>query len=391
MFGHALCNINGIGEDVIGSSCSWGSEYWGFFIADEGAWGYSPVGYDGPGGCWNRDFSSWSGHYCAEEGDVIGLAHGTYGTEPAFYSFEQICENKLAVTDVKVYVDGDKSSADEDGGRIRNVKPGSVIEMEVEVKNLYTDEEDIDINNIMVEGVIEDIDDGSNLYDEADDFDLRPEKDKAVALKFNIPYDVEEDDYDLILSVEGRDANGVEHKLEIEYEVKVEKENEDIMIKSLDLSSPIIECGMATKVDVRIMNTGEEDVNGSIKISNEELALLQTKNFELGEGAERSFDFAIDTLNAKNGVYPIKIFLDFGFDTREETLELEIFGCGEEIKQTTGADYGPPQPASITGFANLQTTKQEKDFFETTSWQVIVLVFAIVGVAFGLLLIFNIK
>ena len=47
-----------------------------------GDWEYLPVGFEGPGGCWSRELTSSIGHYCAEEGDVIGFRYGGFGNFP---------------------------------------------------------------------------------------------------------------------------------------------------------------------------------------------------------------------------------------------------------------------------------------------------------------------
>ncbi|MFH1506145.1 MAG: hypothetical protein ABIE94_04135 [archaeon] len=391
LFGHALCNIEGVGDNVVGTGCAWGSEYWGFFIANNNDWQYSPVGFDGPGNCWNNDVNSWDGHYCARQGDVIGLSYGSYGTEPTFFPYDEICENKLKFKDVKIYVDDDKSSADEDGGRITDVKPGSVIEIKIEIENLFTDEEDIDINNIEVSAIIYDIDDGDNLDDDASDFDLGPEKDETVNLRFKIPYDAEEDTYDLLLTAEGTDDNGVEHKAEIEYDLRIKKEDEEAVIKNLELSPQVIECGRTSSLEVELINTGEDDLEVSIQMSNEELNLFETRNPKLGEGDTRSYSFEISTSGADNKIYPIKVFFDFGYETRTEILDLEIFGCEEEVKQGnvegTNTYTNPPEGTFIaTGFASKEV---EEDFFNTIGWYVLLIVLAIIAIVIGIIMIYR--
>ena len=66
-WGHGMCSINSIGCPEDNCYCS--SDYWGFYIGT-GSWHYSPVGFDA-GDCWNRDWNSWDGHYCARDGDLI--------------------------------------------------------------------------------------------------------------------------------------------------------------------------------------------------------------------------------------------------------------------------------------------------------------------------------
>ncbi len=92
-YGHALCKINGVGDDASGTACAWGSNYWGFYIKEfnDENWTYSPVGHDGGSDCWNGDFISYDGHYCARDKDMLGYAYGEYGTIPMLYNFRNVC------------------------------------------------------------------------------------------------------------------------------------------------------------------------------------------------------------------------------------------------------------------------------------------------------------
>jgi len=97
MFGHSLCKINGVGTDVSGDYCKYTGKYWGLMLADNGAWTYMPVGWDGGDNCWNQDPASFTGHYCAREGDVLGYRFGEWGDMPGFESFEEICRPRSRI------------------------------------------------------------------------------------------------------------------------------------------------------------------------------------------------------------------------------------------------------------------------------------------------------
>ncbi len=90
--GHGLCGIESIGCPSSNCWCG-GDSYWGFMIKGYGEsdWTYSPVGFDGGDSCWNGELTSWDGHYCAESGDLLAVAYGTYGTQPSSYDFDDIC------------------------------------------------------------------------------------------------------------------------------------------------------------------------------------------------------------------------------------------------------------------------------------------------------------
>jgi len=90
--------INGIGSDPAGDACSDWSSYWAFSLSldRDGGWTtHSPVGFTA-GSCWNRDYEtpSYDGHYCAQEGDVIGLHYTNEfpSGHPDFESFASLCE-----------------------------------------------------------------------------------------------------------------------------------------------------------------------------------------------------------------------------------------------------------------------------------------------------------
>ncbi len=109
-FGHALCEINNVGEDVKGTGCDWGSEYWAFLISGGSDWEYSPVGFDAGDSCWNGGLSSYDGHYCAKDKDVLGFAHGPWGARPDFYTYDEICKSRIIFEDITIKVGGKTDS-----------------------------------------------------------------------------------------------------------------------------------------------------------------------------------------------------------------------------------------------------------------------------------------
>jgi len=389
-WGHFICGIAGIGGTVSGGICMPDEGYWIASLPTSVGWQNLPVGMDTPGEFWNRDFSSYNGHYCAKEGDILGLIIGNLGDTPdVYYDFLEVCENKLAVKDVKIYVDDDKNSADEDGGKIKDVLPGSILDIQVKVENLFTEDEDVEIRNIQVKAIIEEIDDGDDEEDEADDFDLDPEDEDTADLRLKVPYDVKDKNFDMTLTVEGTDENGAKHKVKILYDVNIEKEDEEVTIKRIELDPEFVECRRTAELYLKLINTGQDDLDCSVEIRNTDLNLQEIKKFGLDEEDTKELSFDINTFGAKNGVYPITIIFDFDYDTITETVDLEVFNCEET--QTVVLNNHNERPETIqfqaTGFAGFEPEKE--DFFETQSWQIIVLVFGIIGVIIGLMLVLN--
>jgi len=105
IYGHSLCKINGIGNEPNAEGCEWGDKSWAYKIIKKGSYSWSdmPVGHDGGEDCWDRTPTSWSGHYCARDGDVIGYVWGSY--DPNTWaapdmrerlSFSEICSSSGA-------------------------------------------------------------------------------------------------------------------------------------------------------------------------------------------------------------------------------------------------------------------------------------------------------
>lgn len=333
IWGQMICRINGIGTDVEGTACHYEGEFWNFVLKDENKWGHSPVGLNGGDKCWNKDFS-WSDwtqvvHYCAQDNDLIGFAFGEAGSEP----------NMLKIKNIEVYVDGDKEkSADESGGKVDNVNPESNIKLRIEVENLYSKDTNIKINNIIVSAKIKDIDEGNDLEEEADEFELDAGSKKAETVKFDIPLEVEENDYDLDVEIEGTDDNNIKYKRIVSFTVEVEKEKHNIMIKKAELTNSKLKCSRRTQLDIEVVNLGTEKENVNLEISNAELGINIKEYFNLDNDPfddESKFKktYLITIPNEqREGEYPLKINAVYNSESEEKIIALIIEGC-KEIKE----------------------------------------------------------
>ena len=345
-FGQLVCKIDNEGTEIQGNFCEFSGEFWNFNILPYGdsEWLHSPVGHNGPGGCWNRNMASFGGHYCGIDKDVLGYKFdsGSDG-EPQLKTYKQVCE-KLDVKDITVYVDGKKEAgADEDGGKIDAI-PGSKIELKIKIENLYLDNEGVEIEGISVEGTLEGIDDGSDIEVAANDFDLNAGKDKEITLEFNIPLEVEDGDYDLSVEIEGENERGFPYSKKTEFEVEVDKEKHDVVFSKLEFSDSSVECGNAAKLNVDVVNLGTNEENVKLMISNQDLGIGIKESFELSQDPfdkENSFtkSYAIELpQDAIPGKYIFLADLDFENDIASSNAELNIecsnFAAAEKTEST---------------------------------------------------------
>ncbi len=330
-FGHQLCQVNGIGDQLAGNACSFSGEYWRFLSLIDNSWEYLPVGFDGGSSCWNNDLSSFDGHYCATEGDVIALSYGEFADpRPTTYSFNEIC-SPIEATEIKVYVDGKRESdVDEDGGDIE-AEPGSEIEFRIELENTYEFDEDLEIENVEAEITIIDIDDGSDLEENADFKDLEVNEDEKESIKIKIPLVLEEDDYKIELKITGESDN-IDQETTIIYDLNIDKEKHDLDFSKLILDEESVCPNTNNVLSLEVSNTGEKDQHDvRLSIRSSDLEIDFSDRFDIDEGDpdekyRKQIPFKIPDLSP--GEYKINLNLDYSEITRED-ISLTVKDCNQ--------------------------------------------------------------
>ncbi len=264
-------------------------------------------------------------------------------------------ESKLFFSDVDVKVGGKTSKNMEDGETIDDeADPGDSVEFRVEVKNGFTNEEDLDIEDISVTVTIEGIDDGDDLEEESKDFDLRAGRDKRVTLSFEVPIEVEEDSFTVIIHAEGDDENGTKHEADMQLELEVDKENHLLKITRMSLSPAELSCGrknvLLSTTTINIGNEDEEDI--TFEVFNPDLGIdvedsIDELTAEPNEDESRfskiySFNVPADV---EAGSYPVTLRASYDNDRKraEETATLTINECAATAKPET-----PDEPEEET-------------------------------------------
>jgi len=238
--------------------------------------------------------------------------------------------NNLRIEDIDAYVDGNKDSgADENGGKIDNVLPGSTIKLNIKIKNDH--EKDIKIEDITVTGTLADIE-GGDIEEESDGFDLKAGKSEEVTLSFTIPLDAEEDDYELELSVEGEDENGAEYSSSVKLKVEIEKEKNSVVIISAKVHPKPVGCYRDIEISSEIINLGKDDEDVRLLISGPELGINIEENFEIEEeeAAKKDFSLNVDK-DVTKGTYNIEVYAYYkdGDKSDKQAVELTVEDCEE--------------------------------------------------------------
>ncbi len=246
-------------------------------------------------------------------------------------------EGQLEFDNVKAVVDGKNKSLD-DGDTIKDVLPGSKVEIKGDVLNTYTNDQDIVIEDVTVTITIEGIDDDDDLEEEIDVGDIDADDKESFKYTFEIPDDVDDGDYDVTILVEGEDENGAKHAVEWKNIVlSVEKDKHDIWITKAVVSPTKVSCSRNINLNVELKNQGTSDEDDVVvKIKNNNLSIDYTDSSIplLHEGTgptteyEKNYTFTVSQ-TVTPAIYPIIIESYYNTDTLSDIkmLNLTVGSC----------------------------------------------------------------
>jgi len=323
--------------------------------------------------------------------------------------------SKLFFSDVDVEVGSRTSKNLEDGETIDDeAEPGDTVEFRIEVQSNFTNAENLDIEDITVEVTIEEIDDGDDFEDESSDFDLSPGRDKRVTVQFEVPLEVDEDTFDVIIRAEGEDENGTDHTAEMRLKLEVNKETHMLQITRNTLNPAEVACNRRNvQVGVTVINIGNEDEEDvSIQILNPDLEVdidenigeLEAEPNEDTSKFSKTYSFSVPN-GAESGSYPITVRALYDDDRRkaEETMTLTVNDCGttepivdeEEEEQQAEEDEdvmngGSDEDQATTVVVQQippDTTVTTEGFFKSNGFIVAIIVAEIIAVVVGIILI----
>lgn len=322
--------------------------------------------------------------------------------------------SKLIFSKVDAKVGGKSDRDLHDGETIgEDAKPGDNIEFRVKMENNFTSQEDLKIKDITVKVTIEGIDDGDDLEEESSEFDLNQGNDKTVTLKFEVPVEVDEDTFDVLIEAEGEDKNGTNHAVDMRIKLDVNKDSHKLMIAKNILSPSEISCNRKNiQLSATVINVGTEDENDvTVEALNSDLDI--SLKDEIGEltaepnqeesrfSKEYRFDVPPD---AEAGSYPITLrtIYDDGRKKAEESATLTVNDCvtakkpAAQTKEETSEEEQTSQEVEvISGKTTAPVVQQpapetvvtQESFLSSDAFVVGVIIAEIVIVLVGVILV----
>jgi len=257
-------------------------------------------------------------------------------------------EEKLNIGRLEINV-GDKTYSNaEDKDKIK-AKPGSHIELEFMIENNI--DEKITIEDVVITAETDDD------YDESDYFDITAGNYKTKILEIDLPRMLDENRYDLVITVEGEDEKGTEYETEWTLKLKIDKEKHDTNIENLEISPAELKCDKETRIAFDLVNFGTTDEeNLKIDIQNKELDIDIQDYVNIQEASDTEFRYRIifdDYQKAKQHAIPVNIYYDDGQLADSKELMLSVLACGAatttdnpetiiKIQATTKLDNSKP-------------------------------------------------
>ena len=315
------------------------------------------------------------------EGDEEGLVHnvGTLNVNGVDYTVDTSVKSMLEIDKIKVTVD-DKSegTVDEDGDNIKNVRPGSIVELKFTVKNNfdkdYSDGDMDDVEVTMEFADEDDEDDYDDSIDEEESFSLDAGDEEEFTFTFEVPATADDKDYDLEITLEGESDNGATHTITWIIILKINRERDDVQLERAELTKTTLKCGESTTLNVKMTNFGSNDQEeASLNVYNAALGL--SSNFiniyldENPDDRENSYSKTINIVVPESvtaGTFDIEVraYIDGDEEVDHQLVRLIVDGCSleeEEENLTTG----------VTGTAGEKdgettTTEGQGQYLETT-------------------------
>jgi len=329
MYGHSLCKIEGYGDEVSGTNCVWGSNWWNFFVYDKNSqqWKSSSVGYDAPGGC--------GFHYCAVDGDILGWVYADGSSQPPLDDFHNICG--LSITNVNAFVDGKKQGNLQEGDKISDAYPGSTMQFEVETSNLFPEGKNIKIDNAYLRITAQGIDADEDIEVESDEFSIRQGASKKVKLSFDVPITAKEDSYNMLIEVKGEGSDRIEYEDSKTLVLNVRKESHKLALLDFSPEKNASCNSRLVNANFRVVNVGRNDESASISITSAGLGVIGGKTeisipAESSENSIYAGQIPLNFENATPGIYKISATVLYYNEKKQEVKSAEIIveNCSTE-------------------------------------------------------------
>lgn len=292
-----------------------------------------------------------------------------------------------------IYYEADVSFDDD-------AEPGDSFDIDIDVTNIYdVNGTHVDIEDINVEVVIKDIDDsGSDDLDDDDDIDdLEYNDDDNIGFEFEIPFAVKDEEYDIIITIEGKDEhNNSKYKDVFNYTFEVVKEKHQLMMKDPVVDYETLKCSRTTEVSITLWNIGTKDEDIEMTIYNTELGISEKASFDLDEGDDeddiktrKTFILDLADAEAKTYTFYVKAEYDEGDEQETKTFKIKVEDCPTSVPEEEEIEEEEEVVVEeiITAVTTVPAIVEEESFMQQYGAALLLGLAYIVVIVVGILLV----
>ncbi len=294
-------------------------------------------------------------------GDVV--ATGTAGSQSVTGTgnLQVQTENKLEIDRVRVYKNDASSKSLDDGETYESVKPGDKIKIEVTASNKFSSSSNVRIKD--VEFTAESDDSDFNVDESTTIGTVNEASKKTDSIEFTVDDDAD-GTYEVKITLQGDDDYGATHGEQRTIRIKVEKEDQEILIKSAEPSKSELSCDRTFTMSMRVENTGNDDSDEVVfTVKSSALGIDYRKiglDLQSGDDYTASLPFTVAS-TVKAGTYYIDVdtFFDYtAFEDgdRTDTKQITILVKACEPETTSGSTSSG---TSTSGSSSTGTTTQK--------------------------------
>ena len=239
----------------------------------------------------------------------------------------------------RLLVIDDAPELDED-----EAKPGEANGIEIEVKNnLLINSLEHDADDVVVTVEIDDLD----VELEEDGINLDYDEDKKIELYFDVPLDAEDGTYDVVVTLEGEDEDGDDHKDVWVVSLTVERDENELYLTDVAASPASTAAGGKTEISATVYNIGtnrEDDVYMRLRCTDLDIDIVTDMVDKLEEtGSDQKHTFSeiiILPKDAAPGTYYFEIDITSEDSSVSDVLDFEITApsASGTISGFTGGD-----------------------------------------------------
>jgi hypothetical protein len=205
-----------------------------------------------------------------------------------------------------------------------------------------------------VEIAIAEMDDGDDYEDDGTIDQLDSGDDDKIEFDVEVPYAIDEGNYEITVTVSGKTDNGTQCKTVINSTVEVEKDKHELIMKQPTLSQDTVKCSRNVEVSTTLWNIGDKDEDVEFSVYNTELGINQKDSFSLDEGNDeddikttRTTNLDLKGVAAGSYTFYAKAAYDGSNKQKTATFSIKVEDCATAVRPNVTQPVTPVAPVIV--------------------------------------------